>query len=270
MERILGTDLSIELSGQDRACALIFLHGGGGSRSDWVEQVRHFKPNYRVVAIDLPGHGDSSVPKDATIEYLAACALEARARFGCPRNVIFGHSLGCWVALAMHLRDPLGDAGIVLIEGNRLAYNEGQAEALKATVRELGGRELLRRRYRQMFTTGTDPSLVQNCLARVERLNDKFITDIVLSTIDWDLKYTATALQNVTVPILLIQSTTADLRSLSRAEDSVWIRFAQTHACQAGVELISNAGHFPHLADQPGIVNTIIGNFLGRLSSSGT
>ena len=48
---------------------LFFVHGWSGDRSYWEAQVDYFARNYRVVTIDLAGHGESGLNrKDWTIE----------------------------------------------------------------------------------------------------------------------------------------------------------------------------------------------------------
>jgi pimeloyl-ACP methyl ester carboxylesterase len=43
---------------------LILLHGFGASRDNWTRMSRHLTPHFRVIAVDLPGFGDSSRPND--------------------------------------------------------------------------------------------------------------------------------------------------------------------------------------------------------------
>ena len=40
--------------------AILFIHGFGVSSQLWVGQVEHFKTGYKVITVDLPGHGQSS------------------------------------------------------------------------------------------------------------------------------------------------------------------------------------------------------------------
>src|SRR2546421_7066063 len=39
---------------------LVLLHGFGGDKSVWVRVAKHLTPHFRVVALDLPGFGDST------------------------------------------------------------------------------------------------------------------------------------------------------------------------------------------------------------------
>src|SRR5512139_1111269 len=41
--------------------ALVFIHGGLANRGFWEGQLKAFADRYRVIAIDLPGHGESGI-----------------------------------------------------------------------------------------------------------------------------------------------------------------------------------------------------------------
>ncbi|MCB0334328.1 MAG: alpha/beta hydrolase, partial [Bdellovibrionales bacterium] len=61
---------------------LIFLHGLGSSKRDWKHQLSYFSQDYRCIAFDLPGHGESSrewPPYDvASFAQVIALALRER------------------------------------------------------------------------------------------------------------------------------------------------------------------------------------------------
>lgn len=52
-----GTDLYY--SEQGTGAPLLFIHGLGSSGQDWADQVDHFADRYRVLRLDLAGHGHS-------------------------------------------------------------------------------------------------------------------------------------------------------------------------------------------------------------------
>ncbi len=53
-----GLDWSYSVSGEGEA--ILFIHGFGVSSRLWADQVAHFKDAYKVVTVDLPGHGQSA------------------------------------------------------------------------------------------------------------------------------------------------------------------------------------------------------------------
>ena len=61
----------------DGTTALVFVHGWTCDESSWRYQVPFFKKNYRVITLDLPGHGKSGSPKDSPLTMdLFAKAIE--------------------------------------------------------------------------------------------------------------------------------------------------------------------------------------------------
>ncbi|MGH8528824.1 MAG: alpha/beta fold hydrolase [Nevskiales bacterium] len=44
---------------------LVLIHGSGADKGNWIPIARHLTPHYRVIALDLPGYGDSSKPDAA-------------------------------------------------------------------------------------------------------------------------------------------------------------------------------------------------------------
>ena len=53
-----GVPIAYQVAGEGTV-SLVFVHGWSGDRSYWEEQLDHFAQEYRVVALDLTGHGRS-------------------------------------------------------------------------------------------------------------------------------------------------------------------------------------------------------------------
>lgn len=45
---------------------LILVHGFGGDKDNWVRVARPLRTSFRVIALDLPGYGESDAPRDGT------------------------------------------------------------------------------------------------------------------------------------------------------------------------------------------------------------
>lgn len=79
--------------------ALVFIHGWSCDLSHWRDQVADFQGRNRVIAVDLPGHGQSDKPKLAYTMDLFARAVDAVLRDAqVDRAVLVGHSMGTPVA----------------------------------------------------------------------------------------------------------------------------------------------------------------------------
>src|ERR1700760_3263700 len=64
---------------------IVFVHGWTCDESSWREQVPFFEKNYRVITLDLPGHGKSGSPSkgpltmDLFARSIEAVRVEAKA-----------------------------------------------------------------------------------------------------------------------------------------------------------------------------------------------
>jgi pimeloyl-ACP methyl ester carboxylesterase len=102
------------MAGPIHAPAIVFLHGTRLSRAAWTPQVQALADEFRVIAVDLPGHGDRS-PEPfslaAAVEVVADAIREEAAE---GRAVVVGLSLGGYVAMALAADHPDLVRGLVV------------------------------------------------------------------------------------------------------------------------------------------------------------
>ncbi|EFV74879.1 hypothetical protein HMPREF1013_04905 [Bacillus sp. 2_A_57_CT2] len=80
---------------------LVLLHGFCGSKDYWARMIPILVEDFRVIAVDLPGHGGSSLPAgELSIEKMAEVIKGAIDELGFDKVSLFGHSLGGYVTLA--------------------------------------------------------------------------------------------------------------------------------------------------------------------------
>jgi pimeloyl-ACP methyl ester carboxylesterase len=96
-----GKQIAYDLSGTGPA--IILLHGGGGSRKEWHEAgyVSWLQDRFTVVALDLRGHGESSLPvepADYSIDKLRRDILEVADDCGVERFSLWAMSHGGRIA----------------------------------------------------------------------------------------------------------------------------------------------------------------------------
>src|SRR5262249_37470656 len=101
-----GLSLVCDVRGKG-GTALIFLHGWCGDRAYWKHQVDVFAPDYRVVALDQAGHGESGKDRKVWSADSLAGDVEAVVKaLGLKRVILVGHSMGGPVALLAAKRLP--------------------------------------------------------------------------------------------------------------------------------------------------------------------
>lgn len=81
--------------------AVVLLHGFLGSHKIWEQTINDLSKSYRVIAIDLPGHGHTDCVGYAhSMDLMAKCVKSVLDSLKLKRYVIVGHSMGGYVGLA--------------------------------------------------------------------------------------------------------------------------------------------------------------------------
>jgi len=97
--------------------ALIFIHGWTCNAEFWKDSYNAF-PGYRVIAIDLPGHGQSDKPHvEYTMEYFARSIEAVMKDAGVKQAVLAGHSMGTPVIRQFYRLFPTETLGLVIVDG---------------------------------------------------------------------------------------------------------------------------------------------------------
>jgi pimeloyl-ACP methyl ester carboxylesterase len=84
------------------------------SARSWVNQLLN-PGTVRMIAVDLPGHGESDPLPGVSVEEYAAVVAEFLIALECGPVVVIGHSLGGSIAIALAARHPALVRGLVLI-----------------------------------------------------------------------------------------------------------------------------------------------------------
>ena len=112
-----GARLHLLTWGERGRRGMVFVHGGGAHAHWWTHVASLFAADFRVVAVDLTGHGDSghrgTYSLDQWTEEVMAAA-EAGGVAGPP--VIVGHSMGGFVTIATAARHPDRLAGAIICD----------------------------------------------------------------------------------------------------------------------------------------------------------
>lgn len=94
--------------------AVVLVHGLGSSSRAWTPQLRGLRDRYRVLAPDLPGHGEADGP--FTLPRAVASVLASLDESGGPAHLV-GISGGATVAVLTCLEAPTRVASLVLSGG---------------------------------------------------------------------------------------------------------------------------------------------------------
>ncbi|MBP0625054.1 alpha/beta fold hydrolase [Cupriavidus sp. LEh25] len=101
----------------DAGDAIVLVSGLGGMSSFWNPVIGVFKDRRRVIALDHPGVGRSTLEGRPSIEGIARAVLNVMDEKEIERAHIVGHSTGSLVAQALALDSPKRVQSIVLSSG---------------------------------------------------------------------------------------------------------------------------------------------------------
>jgi pimeloyl-ACP methyl ester carboxylesterase/putative sterol carrier protein len=109
-----GVRLSTYVIG--KGSPLVLLHGMGASKLSWVPLLTALSDSHRVIAPDLPGHGDSDKPVgDYSPRFYARVVRHFLDAMDVEQAVIVGNSMGGRVGVELALRSPNRVSALVLL-----------------------------------------------------------------------------------------------------------------------------------------------------------
>ncbi|MBW3652794.1 MAG: alpha/beta hydrolase [Actinobacteria bacterium] len=95
---------------------LIFIHGLSGCWQNWLEQIPYFARDHRVIAVDLPGFGQSEMPaQEISISGYADAIDELMTELGIDTAQVVGNSMGGFIGAELAIRYPARVERLVLL-----------------------------------------------------------------------------------------------------------------------------------------------------------
>ncbi len=244
--------------------SVIFVHGFTCALEDWDTQVKALSPKFRCAALDLPGHGASAKPANGSIASMAAAVNQVKERLGRGGKILVGHSMGCRVITEAYLRSRADVVGLVFVDGSLLG-GDPEIAVNRARERAHAGIDLLiEDLFKDMFLAGSDPALRERLVARAKKVDPQLREDLFVDMVRWDLTKGRDALKQITVPVLVLQSTSfnSDLKRvpLQPGMTTPWMDAIAASVPKSQAKVVPNAGHFT-MFDAPQVVSDEIGKF---------
>jgi pimeloyl-ACP methyl ester carboxylesterase len=231
--------------------AIIFVHGWTCDESSWQSQVPAFSQRYRVITLDLPGHGKSDMPKDGkfSMELFARAVEAVRSEAKVERAVLVGHSMGTPVIRQYATMFPSRVAALVLVDG--LVQIAGGASGF--TPPPMIGAEGVKARenmVRGMFGPATTPQLQAHILKMM--MGTKEATAAGAMSATWDSSWVKN--DPIAVPVLAVYAARplASREAISRIFPKV-----EYHE-------IAGSAHFL-MMEKPDEFNQLLTTFLGKV-----
>jgi len=269
MRRRIGNKINITINnltvsysdhGPDDAPVIIFIHGFPLNKSMWNIQVEALKENYRVIAYDIRGHGNSDPGIDEFfIELFVIDLLRLMEKLKIEKSILCGLSLGGYIALNAVLKHPDRFDGLILNDTQCIAdtpeIKENRCNAI-ISIKEKGVEQYADEIIKKLFA--------QETFTKNKNVVDA-VKEMIISTPKQSLcntlhalaerKETCDELHEINIPVLIMVGKEDKITPIAAAQ--------QMHEkiLNSKLEIIQHAGHLSNLED-PAAFNTHLLNFL--------
>jgi pimeloyl-ACP methyl ester carboxylesterase len=214
-----GISIAYEERGAGKT-ALVFVHGWSCDRSYWSGQLEPFSRQFKVVAVDLAGHGESGLGrKDWSMAAFGADVAAVVRKLDLQQVVLIGHSMGSDVVVEAARRLPKRIVGLVWLDQYKQLdkfYTTEEIQAFEAKF-QADFVNTTRSFVRGMFAPASDRALVERIAMDMSSAPPEVAIPALVSTIS-NGRQIPGALQELKLPVIAINpdKPPTDVESLQR------------------------------------------------------
>jgi pimeloyl-ACP methyl ester carboxylesterase len=220
---------------------LVFVHCWCCNRTFWDNKVTEFARDYRVVTIDLAGHGESGEGREVwTIAAFGADVAAVFEKLDLTNAVLIGHSMGgpvCIEAARLVGDRAIGLVGVDNLQNMTRTFTPEQVEGFVGNF-ESDFPGYTREFVGAMFTPVADSALKAGIIEQMAAEDPRMGMEAIGNTVTYDY---AAALADMRLPI----------RTIASDRYPTDVAGNRALASSFEVRLMPGQGHFPHLENPP-------------------
>ena len=258
-------------TGDPSARPVLFVGGYGCNKEVWRHQLPRFAKSYRVIAMDMPGHG-ASEPRASrcSIEGYGGVVNEVREHLGLEGALIVGHSMGGRVALEAQRHAPEAYRGVVLLDVSRAVspdHDDAARKRLSTGEDHKAFRAHMRTMFEENFSPSCEPWIKDEIRASSKALDHACATALTPTIGKWDHDHWQEALTQLRAPLYVLQSTYLiygkSRKILEVGEETPFFEMVREHVPEVQIDWLKS-GHFSML-EEPDAVSALLLRFAQSL-----
>ncbi|MDO8365318.1 MAG: alpha/beta fold hydrolase [Saprospiraceae bacterium] len=259
-----GLSVSYNDNGPADAPVVIFIHGFPFNKSMWDEQMNTLQDNYRVIAYDVRGHGQSDAgEQNFSIDLFTKDLLSIMQALSIEKATLCGLSMGGYIALNAVGKYPERCEALILSDTQCLADTyESKGKKMKAiaAINANGVEQYAEESIKNLFATesfSTKKTEIAAVRAMIVGTSSKSLSYTLFALSE--RKGTCSKLQDIKIPVLIIVGKedkitppTASLMIHEKIQGSL-------------LKILDHAGHLANL-ENPSEFNLQMKNFLHQIT----
>lgn len=103
------------VNGAEHHSTIVMVHGLAGDSRFFHNQMKYFGSRFKVISIDLPGHGRSAEFRELTLESYSSSIDEIISNEHLTRYILLGHSMGGGICLEHYSRNREKIESMILV-----------------------------------------------------------------------------------------------------------------------------------------------------------
>lgn len=268
----LGNNISISVNnhtlsyhdkGPVEAPALIFIHGFPFNKSTWDLQLEALQDNYRVIAYDVRGHGNSDAGRaHLSIKLFAHDLISLMDALKLDKAVVCGLSMGGYIALQAMETSPQRFDALILSDTQCTADTpEGKEKRINTieNIRSNGIEKFADESIKNLFAPGSFMTKQKEIAAVRQMIVDtaqQSLCDTLLALAERE--ETCSKLSEIKVPVLILVGNEDKLTPPAAA------RFMHEKIPGSSLSIVPNAGHLANI-ENPTHYNKELNTFVRQL-----
>jgi len=263
--KLVINDLSVSYNDEGKTGdpVLIFIHGFPFNKSMWNKQTEALKENYRVIAYDVRGHGNSDAgTEDFSIDLFAEDLLNLMDALKIDKAMLCGLSMGGYIALNAVENYPDRFDALILSDTTCTADTPEAKEKRMKTI------ESIRKDGVEKFADESVKNLFAPESFSTKKLEIAAVKEMIVNTTEeslfktlrafYERKETCSKLPDIYVPVLIMVGNEDKITPLTAAQ------FMNEKIKESLLSIIEHAGHLSNI-ENPSEFNNQLEEFVSTI-----